>query len=150
MGWGMGSGGRYVWCTARPNNPGVWKDDYNCVEDMCLISVKAQICYDWVTSNRGTPSRTLAHFFSSQYPLPFIPHNTRYNAFFSLALVPFFPPFSPSPTATLPTFFPLRLIMDFVTFKDVFSGVYRLLLMAGSKERGERRDWRHVEHSPLS
>lgn len=55
---------------------------------------------------------------------PFIPHNTQYNVFFSLAPVPFFLPFSPSPTATLPTVFPLRLIMDFVMFKDVFSGVY--------------------------
>lgn len=50
---------------------------------------------------------------------------------------PFFPPFSPSPTATLPTFFPLCLIMDFVMFKDGFSGVYWLLLMA--EEQGEGR-----------
>lgn len=69
MGWGMGSGDRYVWCTVHPNNPGIWKEAYNCVEDMCVISVKAQICYDWVTFNRETRSRTLGHFFSSQYSL---------------------------------------------------------------------------------
>lgn len=48
---------------------GFGRKDYNCVEDMCLITVKAQICYDWVTFNRETRSRMLGQFFSSQYPL---------------------------------------------------------------------------------
>lgn len=60
----------------------------------------------------------------SKYPLHL--YLTTHNAMCSFHL-PWSPfsPFTPSPTPTLPTFFSLCLIMDFVMFEDVFAaGVY--------------------------
>lgn len=138
----MGSRDRYVWCTVPPNRPVIWKEDYNCVEDLCFV-----ICLEpqmRLQLSDVQSAHSLIPFFLISPP--FIPYNTQYSVFVSLTLVPF-PLFSPSPTSTLPSFFSLCLKMDFVMFEDVFAaGVYWSLLMAESKERKESRNWRHAAH----